>query len=113
VQDQSKPLWLLETPRKIKVFFSPDDLSPFHLLTVLSGHHSEVGQSFVIKPGGVFPKASYSSGLMSMMLGKDWVVRDDELGAFMTNLAIHGDEKDSLIFNNRIVERGRELLNDK
>jgi hypothetical protein len=46
-----------------------------------------------------------------MVMGKNWVVRDDELGAFMADLAIRGGEKDTIILNSRIVERGRGLLN--
>jgi hypothetical protein len=75
--------------------------------------HNDVWQSFIVRPGGVFPKSSFSAvWMMSMFLGKDWVIRDDELGAFIAELAIHGGEEDSLILNRKIVERGRELLKD-
>jgi hypothetical protein len=80
-------------------------------ITQFTKEHSDIWQSFIVRPGGVFSKTSFSSGLM-LMLGKDWVVYDDELGAFMADLAIHGDEKESLIMNRRIVDKGRELLKD-
>jgi len=44
--------------------------------------------------------------------GKGWVIGGDELGAFMADLAIKGDEKETIILNPRIVEKGQELLRD-
>jgi sarcosine oxidase gamma subunit len=42
----------------------------------------------------------------------EWMIGDDELGAFMADLAITGEEKETIIFNSRMVEKGKELLRD-
>jgi hypothetical protein len=47
---------------------------------------------------------------MGVVLGENWSVRCDELGAFMTYLVIDGEGEDSIIENARIVRKGRELL---
>jgi len=78
-------------------------------ITQFGSEHSGVWESFVVRPGGVHSKSSMTTGLMSMF-GKNWVVRDDELGAFMVDLAIHGCKVESPILNSIIVDRGRELL---
>lgn len=48
--------------------------------------------------------------LIAAILGENWCVRIEELGAFMTYLAINGEGEDSVIENRRIVRKGRELL---
>lgn len=44
--------------------------------------------------------------------GNGWFVGEDELGAFMVDLAITGEEKETIILNPRILEKGRELVRD-
>jgi hypothetical protein len=43
------------------------------------------------------------------MLGKNWAIKVEELGAVMAEAAANGGE-DGLIENSRLVERGRQLL---
>ena len=49
-------------------------------------------------------------GVIAAMLGENWCIRNEELGAFMTYLAIDGKGEDSITENLRIVRKGRELL---
>lgn len=46
----------------------------------------------------------------AIVFGKGWTVQNEELGAFMTYLAVSGEGEDALIENERIAKRGRELL---
>lgn len=62
------------------------------------------------------PKEMMAGGVVGMIsiigavMGENWSVRIDELGAFMTYLAISGEGEDSIIENARIVRKGTELL---
>ena len=44
--------------------------------------------------------------------GKEWFIVGDDLGAFMADLAIKGDEKETIILNPRLLEKGKELVYD-
>lgn len=73
--------------------------------------------TYLVRPGGVAPKTWLGGGAMGVLngmaglvLGKDWTVRVDELGAFMGYLAISGEGEEAVIENERIARRGRELL---
>lgn len=49
--------------------------------------------------------------LAQVLLGDDYVIKNEELGAFFTYLAVEGSETDEfVILNRRIVEGGREYL---
>lgn len=43
-------------------------------------------------------------------MGRSWSVRVRELSAYMVYLALGGEESDAVIMNERIVEKGRELV---
>jgi len=47
---------------------------------------------------------------MGAVLGENWSIRLEELGAFMTYIASNGKGEGSISENARIVRRGRELL---
>ncbi len=64
----------------------------------------------VARPGGVATDAMTGSRTVASILGDNWCVRIEELGAFMTYLAIDGEEESSVIENAGIVRKGRELL---
>ena len=49
-------------------------------------------------------------GAMGAILGENWSIRIEELGAFMTYLAIDGSSEDCVVENARIVRKGREIL---
>ncbi|KAI5464442.1 hypothetical protein BGZ63DRAFT_401394 [Mariannaea sp. PMI_226] len=108
-QDQDKKLWFLEKPRKIKGQLETKTLAR-------EKNHAAVWKSFVVKPGGVVAKTITGGGMvglltsMSTIMGENWAIRIDELGAFMTYLAVDGEGEDSIIENARVVNRGRELL---
>ncbi|KAI1099541.1 hypothetical protein F4804DRAFT_337150 [Jackrogersella minutella] len=102
-QDQEKRLWLLEKPRKIKGLLETRALA-------FAENHAAVWETFIVKPGGVVTKNMVVLGPFAAMLGENWCVRIQELGAYMTYLAINGEGEDHLIENARIVRKGRELL---
>lgn len=62
------------------------------------------------------PKKMMDGGVLGaitkvgVVLGENWSIRVDELGAFMTYLAIDGEGEELIIENARIVRKGRELL---
>ncbi|RYP40158.1 hypothetical protein DL767_001873 [Monosporascus sp. MG133] len=72
--------------------------------------HATIWETFIVKPGGVATKKWIAPGVIAAVLGENWCIRIEELGAFMTYLAINGEGEDSLIENARIVRKGRELL---
>ncbi|KAF7553548.1 hypothetical protein G7Z17_g3568 [Cylindrodendrum hubeiense] len=108
-QNQEQKLWFLEKPRKIKGLLETKTLE-------VAKSHAAIWKGFIVKPGGVVAKTIMGNGVVGVMtsmgaaMGENWSVRIDELGAFMTYLAIDGEGEDPLIENARIVRRGRELL---
>lgn len=66
----------------------------------------------MLRPGGVITNRMRVPGyLAQLLLGDDYVIRNEELGAFFTYLAVEGSEKDEfVVLNRRIVQGGREYL---
>ncbi|KAI2615198.1 hypothetical protein GGR54DRAFT_301675 [Hypoxylon sp. NC1633] len=108
-RDQERKLWLLERPRKIKGLLETKALA-------FAESHSAIWKTFILKPGGVVPRKGTGGGMVGFLttlfasLGENWSVRNEELGAFMTYLAIDGKGEDSTIENAGIVRKGREVL---
>ncbi|KAI1363208.1 hypothetical protein F5Y08DRAFT_252088 [Xylaria arbuscula] len=101
-QDQEKKLWFLEYPRKIR------GLGEAKVLEFGSSHDVR-WHAFVVRPGGVATEAMIGSRTLASVLGENWLVRIEELGAFMVHLAIDGEEG-AVVENSRVVRKGRELL---
>lgn len=57
--------------------------------------------------------AASGGGVIGSLMGENWTVRLEELGAFMAQLAINAEGEEPIIENARIVRRGRELLEFK
>ncbi|KAI1505757.1 hypothetical protein F5X99DRAFT_415816 [Biscogniauxia marginata] len=108
-QNQEEKLWFLDKPRKIKGLLEARALA-------FAGSHATIWETFIVKPGGVVPRKLIAGGVIGAVgsigavLGENWSVRIEELGAFMTYLAINGKGEDSIVENARIVGKGRELL---
>ncbi|KAI8714098.1 hypothetical protein NCS52_01129100 [Fusarium sp. LHS14.1] len=108
-QDQDTQLWWGSGPRKIKGKLETMTLE-------LAESHPDVWKAFVLKPGGVVPKTWFGSGFLGIVtslgavMGENWSVHIEELGAFMMYLALDGQGEEPLLLNDRIVRRGRELL---
>jgi hypothetical protein len=50
---------------------------------------------------------------MTAITGDGWFIQGDELGAVMVDLVITGgEEKETIILNTRLVEKGKELILD-
>ncbi|KAI1267119.1 hypothetical protein F5Y18DRAFT_379021 [Xylariaceae sp. FL1019] len=99
-QDQEKRLWFLEEPRKLKGRLETEALA-------FQKQNPAIWRTLVVKPGGVVP---FVPSLFATIMGENWCVRNEELGAFMTHLVVDGDEEDDVIENARIVRKGREVL---
>ena len=76
-------------------------------------------KTLVVKPGGVVERRDQARGFVGALtsigaiLGENWSVRVEELGAFMTYLAVNGSQEESITENMRIVSKGRELLGEQ
>ncbi|KAH7143536.1 hypothetical protein EDB81DRAFT_842792 [Dactylonectria macrodidyma] len=111
-QDQEQKLWFMEKPRKMKGVLETKALT-------FAESHAATWQTFIVKPGGVVPKKLLDGGVlgvatgMGALMGENWSVRIDELGAFMTYLAINGEGEEPITENWRIVRKGRELLKSR
>jgi hypothetical protein len=106
VQDQSRSLWFLPAPRKIK------GLAETKMLE-FAKEHADRWQTFIVKPGAVLTGDWWYSGLASAVLGETLAIKDIRLGAAMTHLAVSGKEcaeDEGVILNKRIIEVGRETL---
>ncbi|KAI0486742.1 hypothetical protein F4859DRAFT_312409 [Xylaria cf. heliscus] len=102
-RDQEKMLFFLDYPRKIR------GLAEAKVVEFADSHDS-IWKTFVVRPGGVATEGITGSRTVASMLGENWCVLIEELGAFMTYLAIDGEEESSVIQNSRIVRKARELL---
>ena len=124
-QDQDLQLWWGEKPRKIKVYFILHSsnwtdicfqgLADTKALDFAKTH--ALWKTFIVKPGGVITKHWQLLGsavwIMAPILGENFCVHIEELGAFMTYLAIDGKGEEPISLNGRIVRRGKELLGSK
>ncbi|KAI1173396.1 hypothetical protein F4777DRAFT_451248 [Nemania sp. FL0916] len=102
-QDQEKKLCLLEFPRKLR------GLAEMKVVE-FANSHEELLKTFVVRPGWVVPHSLTGSQTIAAMLGENWCVRNEELGEFMAWLTIGGGGESTIIENDRIVRKGRELL---
>ncbi|KAH7159527.1 hypothetical protein B0J13DRAFT_108922 [Dactylonectria estremocensis] len=108
-QNQEQKLWFMEKPRKMKGLLETKALA-------FAENHAAIWETFIVKPGGVVPKKLLGAGVlgvatgMGAVMGENWSVRNDELGAFMIHLAINGEGEEPVTENGRIVRKGKELL---
>ncbi|KAI3325811.1 hypothetical protein HD806DRAFT_553083 [Xylariaceae sp. AK1471] len=102
-QDQEKKLWFMDYARKIRGLFETKALE-------FADRHDATWRVFIVRPGGVATEKMVGSRMVASVLGENWCVRIEELGAYMTYLAVDGEGEDSYIENDRIVRKGRELL---
>ncbi|KAJ8131561.1 hypothetical protein O1611_g2064 [Lasiodiplodia mahajangana] len=72
--------------------------------------HDDTWRTFVVRPGGVATEKMTGSRTVAAILGENWCVRIEELGAFMTYLTVDGEGESTVIENARIARKGRELL---
>ncbi|KAI0419827.1 hypothetical protein F5X98DRAFT_59841 [Xylaria grammica] len=104
--DQEEKLWFLEYARKLRGLGEAKALE-------FGNNHEDRWKIFVVKPGGVTTPEMIGSRTVGSILGENWCVRNEELGAFMAYLAIDGEGESSVIENARIVTKGRELLKSR
>ncbi|KAJ3533287.1 hypothetical protein NM208_g8050 [Fusarium decemcellulare] len=102
-RNQDQGLWFLDAPRKLKGLHETRALE-------FAKDHDGVWQLFIIRPAGVLTKNMMAPGVIGALMGENWSIQMEELGAFVTYLVVDGQEEDSVIENARMVRRGRELL---
>lgn len=61
-------------------------------------------------PGGVLTKSAPLRQVVKTVLGDNWVVVIEELGAFMAFLAVDGEGEQPITQNARIAVKGRQSL---
>ncbi|KAI1746984.1 hypothetical protein F4782DRAFT_468927 [Xylaria castorea] len=102
-RDQEKKLFFLDYPRKIRGLAEAK-------VVEFAESHDNIWKTLVVRPGAVAIDSIMGSRTVASILGEKWCVQIEELGAFMTYLAIDGEEESSVIQNALIVRKGRELL---
>ncbi|KAM0548432.1 hypothetical protein ACHAPJ_009918 [Fusarium lateritium] len=107
IQDQDAKLWVNDMPRKLKGLYEVRSEE-------FAKEHAAVWRTFMLRPGGVVTQRMRTVGwFFETLLGDDWVIRNEELGAFFMYLAINGGdepEKNFLFLNRQIVDGGRQFL---
>uniref|UniRef100_A0A8H7K4Q5 NAD(P)-binding domain-containing protein n=1 Tax=Bionectria ochroleuca TaxID=29856 RepID=A0A8H7K4Q5_BIOOC len=76
----------------------------------LAERHKPWFNLYIVRPGGVLRDKGWAASLQELAMGRSWSVRARELSAYMVYLALGGDEADTVIMNEQIVEKGRELV---
>ncbi|KAM0232311.1 hypothetical protein ACHAP5_010770 [Fusarium lateritium] len=98
IQDQKAKLWGLYEIRSQK----------------LAEEYASVWRAFMLRPGGVITRRMRVPGkIFQILLGDEWVISNEELGAFFTYLVVEGEtepEDAFLIKNPEIAQRGRKIL---
>ncbi|KAI1433786.1 hypothetical protein GGR50DRAFT_464697 [Xylaria sp. CBS 124048] len=101
--DQDKKLWFMECPRKLK---GPCDVR----ILEFADAHKDSWKISVVKPGAVGTETMLGTRMASAIMGSNWSVLIEEVGAFMTYLVVDGAGESAVVENGRIVQRGREIL---
>lgn len=74
-------------------------------------------KAYIVRPGGIVSKGMFGRGVVmgaaGAVLGKNWSITVEELGAFMAQAAASDEENCGLVENWCLVERGRELLAER
>ncbi|KAM0503471.1 hypothetical protein ACHAO3_006773 [Verticillium nonalfalfae] len=102
-QDQEQHLYFLEEARKIKGRTETSSLN-------VERKYPEQWQALVLRPGGIITHGMVGGGVMGALLSVHWVVKIDELAAYMAEVAASGEGEETMIENAHIVARGKELL---
>lgn len=101
--DQSRHLYFLPDQRRMKGLLQTDALE-------FANQHNESIIVHVIRPGGILIGWNgLVTRLAECMFGANLAVRDEELGAFVADLAVNGSAR-NVIDNGEIVATGKNLL---
>ncbi|CAH0017402.1 unnamed protein product [Clonostachys rhizophaga] len=106
VQDQSQSLYFMQNSRKLKVWKTVYNYEE----RKLAERYRPWFHLYVVRPGGVLRDKGWTASLQELVMGRSWSVRARELSAYMVYLALGGEESGAVIMNERIVEKGRELV---
>jgi putative NADH-flavin reductase len=100
--DQDKTLYFMPAARKLKGATENWSLD-------FAQQHKDVWQTYIIKPGGV--ATASTSAIFVMAAGMFLpMIKDDQVGAFVADLLVHGKEPEGRILSERMATRGTELL---
>ena len=100
--DQDKTLYFMEAARKLKGATEEWSLE-------YAQKHKDVWQTWIIKPGGVVTAKTYAIARMAAGMFMP-MIRDEQVGAFVVHLIVHGKEAEGRILNERMAKKGTELL---
>lgn len=99
--DQSKGLHLIPAARKIKSVFETEAMK-------FTEEHEKLWQTLIVRPGGVLPKDTIATSVLGLVIGMNWSVRVEELGAFLAHLAIYGSKDRNFFENEDILKKERQ-----
>ncbi|KAM0287751.1 hypothetical protein ACHAQH_000282 [Verticillium albo-atrum] len=102
-QDQEARLYFLEEARKIKGRAETRSLA-------VAEEYPEQWQAFILRPGAIITHGMVGSGVVGALMSVNWVVKIDELAAYMAEVAACGQGEETIVENARIVAHGKELL---
>jgi nucleoside-diphosphate-sugar epimerase len=100
--DQDKSLWFMPAARKLKGTTENWSLD-------FARANKDVWQTWIIKPGGVITAETYAIARLAAGLFLP-MIKDEQVGAFVADLLVHGKETEERISNTRVASRGQELL---
>lgn len=100
--DQDRTLYFMPAARKLKGATENWSLE-------FAQQHKDIWQTFIVKPGGVATASSHAIAIIvaGMFLP---MIRDEQVGAFVADLLVHGKEPEGRVLNERMATRGTELL---
>jgi nucleoside-diphosphate-sugar epimerase len=97
--DQNKTLYLKAEARKLKGRADNWTLD-------FAQKHRNVWQTWIVRPGMLSTNAILRK-LAGMLIP---IIEDEQIGAFVADLVVHGNEPEGVILNPRMLTRGTELL---
>lgn len=87
----------------------PQGLHEIRAITFADAHAAK-WQLFILRPGGVLARGMVGAGVVSGMLGVNWTIRSEELGAAVVRLAVEGSHLGPIVDNADLVRLGKEAL---
>jgi hypothetical protein len=78
----------------------------------LADAHHAFWEAYIIRPGAILMGGdTYVNKMSQYIFGTSWVIRSEELGEFVADLAVKGSQR-NVIENLEMVLTGRRLLQE-
>ncbi|KAF2727532.1 hypothetical protein EJ04DRAFT_517208 [Polyplosphaeria fusca] len=103
--DQERSLWFLAAARKLRGRMQEEVMA-------FAERNADVWQAWAVRPGGVMVGDGVLNSVARGVFGTS-VITDKQLGAFVVDLVVRGQDEERVIGNKRMVLEGRALLADQ